>query len=835
VLACAACVPEIPRDGPPSAVEAEFDPTAEPSPRIPKPTDLVYDVETARLAIDLEPDDSPAQQDLVGYLDSLDGWPASMPGEAVFLGPVDNATVTAATVRVFDITDIDSPEPVGDALRFLEDRTELRVHPGRLPSWQPGRRYAIAVLGGSHGVAGAGGEAVVPSPVFWFFRSASPLAVCEDDEALAGCRSVTDLIADEDVADLEEIRRDNAEVFDALEAAGVPRADVALAWSFRTSSRTVVPFDPSTDDVHFPNDYYLAEDETHLEVPAPDGSTFAARAFLDRLNALDGYSLTGPGWMRFVGPFDGSGRNLTPTALLFMNADDDQDLPLVQRGWDAFRNEVVLAPYRTLRSHTRYAAIATDYLEDVNGEEIICSHVWAILKSHNPAADEDGHSLLDGVSDEDARDLEEARQEYGELFDTLENKLSYPREKVQVGVVFTTRSVLEDMQELRQRPSEEALPTEAVAPDGVRDPEDVVPAGLPHDNLGGVLEGTVPGLELVDPATREIDFGPGTVVELPFVITLPAAPPAGRDAAPLVLFQHDLRGSRRDVFVVADGLAAAGYAAVAIDLVGHGARGVCLEDHDCDAGTCRNGSCDGGGLRIDGDGLPRNARDVFVPVSRPFAVGDALRQQAVDLVAVVRSLRAVDGPGSLAGVRIDAQDVSFLGVGFGAMAGAIFVAVDPAVHVVVLHGAGGNLRQLVDGSTEFAGALDSWLEDDLGLAPEREAHRFFRYAWSWAADPGDPAVWAHHLIDAPLPDPDGEGVMAPRALLVQVPLEDDVIPFEAQRFFYLSAGVEVYPVEFAGAGHGFFLDPDDPDAAAARAQAVGFIASGGATVPPVGG
>ena len=55
------------------------------------------------------------------------------------------------------------------------------------------------------------------------------------------------------------------------------------------------------------------------------------------------------------------------------------------------------------------------------------------------------------------------------------------------------------------------------------------------------------------------------------------------------------------------------------------------------------------------------------------------------------------------------------------------------------------------------------------------------------------------------------------------------------RFFWLSAGVEVYPEEFAGAGHGFFLDADDAQGIAARAQAGGFIASGGATVPPAGG
>jgi hypothetical protein len=255
-----------------------------------------------------------------------------------------------------------------------------------------------------------------------------------------------------------------------------------------------------------------------------------------------------------------------------------------------------------------------------------------------------------------------------------------------------------------------------------------------------------------------------------------------------------------------------GYATLAIDLVGHGDR-----------------------PRLGTDGLPLDPRDVLVPVSQPFAVRDAFRQQAVDLVTVVRSLRAPDGPAAIPGVALDTGDISFLGVGFGAMAGAILLAVDPAVDVAVLCGPGGNLGTIVENSVEFPGAMSGWLEGELGLDPAREAHRLLRYAWSWAADAGDAAVYARHLIDAPLPDPDGGGAMASKALLIQVPVDDDVIPYDAMRFFWLSAGVEVYPEEFAGAGHGFFLDADDAQGIAARAQAVGFIASGGTTVPPAGG
>lgn len=827
------CVPEIHQDEIPATIEAQFDPSAEPSPKIPSPTDLIYDAEEGRLDLDLESGDSPAQEDLVGYLNSLDGWPASMPASATFLGEIDASTVDGTTVRVLDITDLEDPAWVDDVAMTLEPQEdgeqEILVHPGLLPTWEVGHRYAIAILGGESGVRGMDGQQVVSSPTFWFFKASSPLARCEDQDALTGCESLTDLVDDEDVADLEEVRRDTVEVFDALERMGIPREEIALAWSFRTSTRTVVPFDPSIDDVHFPNDYYMSEDETHLDVPPPPGTTPEAEALLQRLNQKDGYSLTAPGWMRFVGPLEPAAWNLTSTSLLVVNADEDEDLPLLQRQWDERRSEVLLIPYKALHDHTRYAAVALDYLEDVNGERIISSHIWSILKSHHPAADEEGHSLLSSVDDETASDLEEARQEYEELFEELEG-ISYPREKTMAGVVFTTQSVVARMQALRQLPFDESLDTEARSTEGVEDPAGAVPAGFPQDHLSGVVRGTIPLMDVLDPDTRELETDAWSVVTVPFTLTLPDAPPEGRASPPVVLFFHDLDGSREDVFAVADVLAERGYATFAMDLLGHGERGTCIEDADCDAGTCNAGKCVGGTLRVDPEGRPLNARSVLVPVNSPFAAGDAMRQMALDLVCAARALGADDGPGSLAGVELDVGDISFFGVGFGAMAGAIFMAVDPTVQVAVLTGAGGNLGRLVSTSDAFEGEMDAWLQDDLGLEPGGEADHFFRYAWSWASDPGDPGVFAHHLMVSPLPDPDGGGTMPVRDLLVQVPMLDDTIPELNMRFFWLSAGRDLYPVFYEDSDNGFILDLDDETGDLAREQAADYIATGGETV-----
>jgi hypothetical protein len=223
----------------------------------------------------------------------------------------------------------------------------------------------------------------------------------------------------------------------------------------------------------------------------------------------------------------------------------------------------------------------------------------------------------------------------------------------------------------------------------------------------------------------------------------------------------------------------------------------------------------------------------MVPVDAPFAAGDALRQHALDLVSLARSVRADDGPGSLEGVSIDTGDVLFFGAGFGAMAGAVFLAVDPTVQVAVLTGAGGNLGRIVSASSAFEGRMDEWLEDDLGLEPGSAAHELLGYAWSWAADAGDPGVFAHHLLTDPLPHPDG-GEMEERSLLVQVPMMDTRIPEPAMRFFWLSMGRELYPVLLSESTIDDVLDPANATGTAAREQAAAYLASGGEVLLAVG-
>jgi len=108
--------------------------------------------------------------------------------------------------------------------------------------------------------------------------------------------------------------------------------------------------------------------------------------------------------------------------------------------------------HRALHSHVKYVAVAMEYLVDEDGEDIISSHVWSMIKAGQPAIDGEGRSLVSGLSDQKAADLDDAIEDYEELFKTLYEEAGYPKEMIQVGVAFTTQSFIEEMQYLRECP-----------------------------------------------------------------------------------------------------------------------------------------------------------------------------------------------------------------------------------------------------------------------------------------------------------------------------------------------------------------------------------------------
>lgn len=264
-LAAAGCSPDIEKSPPPPTVEARFDPAAVP-PVVPFPNSLALDPTGTHLDVAklLPPDASAAERQRAAFLDTLNGFPADTPGLETFTGSLDASTVSKSTVVVWDVTAREQP------VRGAGPGTPSYVEPPAAAApgiviappatgWTAGHTYAVALIGGteSDGLAvlkGKNQETVVGSPTWFLIRSEESLVTCEDLTS-ESCIPRTDIIPSDirepaaRLADqtakaiqLEKLRRPLALLLGQLEAAGVPRSNVAMLWTFPINSTPVFAF-----------------------------------------------------------------------------------------------------------------------------------------------------------------------------------------------------------------------------------------------------------------------------------------------------------------------------------------------------------------------------------------------------------------------------------------------------------------------------------------------------------------------------------------------------------------------------------------------------------------
>jgi hypothetical protein len=263
-LAAAGCSPDIEKSPPPPTVEARFDPAAVP-PVVPSPNSLALDptgthLDVARL---LPPDASAAEREQAAFLDTLNGFPADTPGMETFTGSLDASTVSKSTVVVWDVTAREQPGAGPETpSHYVEPPAaaapEIVIDPPAT-GWTAGHTYAVALIGGTPSdslevLKGKNQETVVGSPTWFLIRSKEPLVTCQDPTN-ASCIPTTDIIPS-DIQDsaarladqtakalqLEKLRQSLAPLLGQLEAAGVPRSNVAILWTFPVNTPQVFAF-----------------------------------------------------------------------------------------------------------------------------------------------------------------------------------------------------------------------------------------------------------------------------------------------------------------------------------------------------------------------------------------------------------------------------------------------------------------------------------------------------------------------------------------------------------------------------------------------------------------
>ncbi len=469
VLAVFACTPDIPNTPPPTLVTAQFDPSAVPA-IVPTPNDLAFSPTTGQLNITVAEDAAAVDKEFVGYLNSLNGFPAGSSANATFDGALDPASVSAQSVRVLDLTGGFAPVS-GVAVSYADVSTATAA--GRVTvrppagGWTPGKSYAVVLIGGASGLKGASGQQVVGSATFAFIRSKASLVTCTD-LAAPDCRTTTEVIPSdqEDPAlrlkdqtakalQLERLRLKYAPGFNALEAANVPRADVALLWTFKVADYTQVVFNPAATppQVPVPNDLAIDPATGLVNAPIDPMAPEAQREFTrDYLNTLNGFPTSAGAAAALInGDLDPATVNASTVKVIELSAlGMDAGTPVVPTiAYDSATHQIKVSPPATGWGKSKKFAVAvlsgSSGVKRMGGGKVIGSDVWALARSKASlvtcasltAPDCAPAITLAPLSSAEAVRLEGLRRAYAPVLDLLQAQ-GVPRADVAILWVFST-------------------------------------------------------------------------------------------------------------------------------------------------------------------------------------------------------------------------------------------------------------------------------------------------------------------------------------------------------------------------------------------------------------
>ncbi len=479
------------------------------------------------------------------------------------------------------------------------------------------------------------------------------------------------------------------------------------------------------------------------------------------INALDGFSTVASSTTQFSEALDAAtvaaavhvydSSSGTPVELAF-----GQDYVALPNPNDA--TVLVIKPLKPLRSATNYLVVVTSDLKSVTGKPAVASQAFTLMKSPVPLVNSSGVSQIPGVDDASAAGLEGLRQTVLPALNTAQ-AYGIAKDKVAVAWSFKTQTIGGVLKAIQAASSTDpyasnavnflavpATPSPATGGLGVLDFYsfalfaqastgstaliDGYTAGS-FANVASVVIGAVNMPYYLDEYSAANPFGPlnghfqldasglpitKSVQTIPFLMSIPNAPhPSG--AWPVVIFQHGFTVDKSVMFGIANTLAQAGFATIAIDAVLHGDRTFGVDyltqsydpytDSFVTTATVPDGQADSSGAH-------------YLNLKYLLTTRDNARQSVADLIHLTRlsetqtTLDLVSNTTGLLGggdgADIDVTNISYVGHSNGGMLGMMLASVEPAIKTFVLANPGGGYSDIFQNSVEVSPIVNAGLQ-----------------------------------------------------------------------------------------------------------------------------
>jgi len=545
------------------------------------------------------------------------------------------------------------------------------------------------------------------------------------------------------------------------------------------------------------------------------------------LNTLDGFSTVAPISTTFGLPIDattiaasvrvfevttaGLAKSYAVTGITLELVKDTNFKAVVS---PSSSNVLVVKPITALKSNTNYMVVVTNALKSTSGEAARSSAFFSLLKNTTSLVDPTtGASRVPGRDDATAKQLEGLRQLTGAMFTAAAGATpAIASSDVAVAWSFKTQTLKKVLPKILADTATDpyansatnfvtvsATPSAATKNLGILSGAQFATAnGLPAAavaNIGSVVIGTVGKMPYyldaysaanpTAPLTGhfQVDsYGTPTVKStqaVPFLLSTP------NTAGPwkVAIFQHGFTVDKKAIFGVANSLAKAGFATIAIDSVLHGSRTFDLDlvtqvysastDSYTTTASVSDGNADRSGTH-------------YLNLTSLLTSRDNIRQSVADLMHLAQLLKVQNmdivnnttgAPGGGDGVDLASAPFVYVGHSNGGILGTVLAGLEPTTMIskYVLANPGGDYASILQGSAAFGPVVNAGLAAK-GVVKNSAAYNSFFVAAQTIIDDGDPLNYA--------------SVAATKSIFLLKTTPDNVVPNTQTNALSLALGLK---------------------------------------------